>query len=347
MWRSILVSGVVLVAALAPVVVIQGFAVGIKNTKCNLDPSKGEINDPCMSLYGGVCQGKYCACPPGSHEDKNLVRCVAGAPSESSSSGGDLFDLPLDYEPNKPAPAPAPAPAPQPQPPRPHTPNQPQPAYNPNQPRPGYNPNQPQPGYPGYNPNQPQPGYPGYNPNQPQPGYPGYNPNQINNPNQPGSNQPGRHGPTKGGAGKDVKEEVGGGVGGVLGLLLIGGLIYFCCCRGGKHKEVMHRFQGLPFMRGRGAQAPGGAMQMQQSPHTQQDPSFGSQHTYIPPGDQAPPGQYPPPQQPYPAGGVYPAAPYAPQPGYAPYPPPGMFETIILLLCLPVLEVLYKNNICI
>lgn len=36
--------------------------------------------------------------------------------------------------------------------------------------------------------------------------------------------------------GNDVGEKAGGGVGGVLGLLLIGGLIYFCCCRGGKHK---------------------------------------------------------------------------------------------------------------
>lgn len=67
-------------------------------------------------------------------------------------------------------------------------------------------------------------------------------------------------------------------------------------------REVMNRFQGLPFMRGRGGQAPGGAVQMQQSSHVQQDPNFGSQHTYIPPGDKAPPVQYPPPQQPYPAG---------------------------------------------
>lgn len=38
--------------------------------------------------------------------------------------------------------------------------------------------------------------------------------------------------------GSDVGEKAGGGVGGVIGLLLIGGLIYFCCCRGGKHKYV-------------------------------------------------------------------------------------------------------------
>ncbi|XP_045612668.1 calcium-binding protein P isoform X4 [Procambarus clarkii] len=332
---------VALCVVAAVISTVVTFDVGVKSTKCNLDPSKGELNDPCMSLYDGVCGGKYCTCPEGKHEDKNLKICVPGeAPktktggSQAGGGGGDLFDLPFDYEPNKPAPAPGPVPAPAPAPaPQPRPPSQPRPPPQPEQPQPGRpqpgqpQPGQPQPGqypnYPGYNPNQPgynpnQPGHypnqpgqypnqPGYNPNQPgyNPNHPGQYPNQPGyNPNQPGynPNQPGVRGPTRGSAGgNDIGEKAGGSVGGILGLLLIGGLLYFCCCRGGKHKEVMNRFQGLPFMRGGGAQAPGGAVQMQQSAYVQQDPNFGAQHTYIPPGTEVQPGQYPP-QQPYPAG---------------------------------------------
>ncbi|XP_042868628.1 calcium-binding protein P-like isoform X1 [Penaeus japonicus] len=311
---------------LAVISTSQGFNVGISGTKCNLDPSKGEINDPCPRLYDGVCKGRYCGCPTGTHEDKSLGVCVPGEASKTAGGtqagrpGSAFDDLPFDFPggggtqpqapPKPPAPAPAPAPQPRPPPPQPGYPSQPgrnpnQPGYNPNQP--GYNPNQP-----GYNPNQP-----GYNPNQP-----GYNPNQPGyNPNQPGNNpnQRGGHGTTR--SGSDVGEKAGGGVGGVIGLLLIGGLIYFCCCRGGKNKQVTNMFQGLPFMRG-GRAAGQGPVALQSQP-VQQDPNFGSQHTYVPPGQPVPPGQYPPPQQPYPTGGVYPAAPYAQQPGFAPYPAQG------------------------
>ncbi|XP_050721976.1 calcium-binding protein P-like isoform X2 [Eriocheir sinensis] len=291
-------AAAVLLAAATP---SQGFGVGIKGTKCNLDPAKGEVTDPCDSLYGAVCKGTHCACPPGTTEDKALSFCskTRGGGSQGGGGGGggaiDDLGLPLDYEPNKPKPAPPPAPAS----PKDKPPQQPQPGYNPNQP--GYNPNQP-----GYNPNQP-----GYNPNQP-----GYNPNQPGyNPNQPGynPNQPG--GKIKGKGGNDnMGEEVGGGVGGLVMLLIMGGLIYFCCCRGGKHKQVMSRFQGLPFMN-RGQQAaPGGAVPMQ-SAMIQQDPNFSSQHTYVPPNSQQPPpDQYPPP-----AGvGGPPMQPYPPQPYYPP-----------------------------
>ncbi|XP_042863850.1 calcium-binding protein P-like isoform X3 [Penaeus japonicus] len=318
---------------LAVISTSQGFNVGISGTKCNLDPSKGEINDPCPRLYDGVCKGRYCGCPTGTHEDKSLGVCVPGEASKTAGGtqagrpGSAFDDLPFDFPggggtqpqapPKPPAPAPAPAPQPRPPPPQPGYPSQPgrnpnQPGYNPNQP--GYNPNQP-----GYNPNQPgyNPNQPGYNPNQP-----GYNPNQPGyNPNQPGNNpnQRGGHGTTR--SGSDVGEKAGGGVGGVIGLLLIGGLIYFCCCRGGKNKQVTNMFQGLPFMRG-GRAAGQGPVALQSQP-VQQDPNFGSQHTYVPPGQPVPPGQYPPPQQPYPTGGVYPAAPYAQQPGFAPYPAQG------------------------
>ncbi|XP_045112756.1 DNA-directed RNA polymerase II subunit RPB1-like isoform X3 [Portunus trituberculatus] len=289
----------------------------VKGTKCNLEISKGDINDPCESLYGAVCGGTHCICPPGTFEDKTLLRCNKNRPggSQGGNNRGAVDDLglPLDYEPNKPAPAPAP--------PKPKPPQQPQPGYNPNQP--GYNPNQPgyNPNQPGYNPNQPgyNPNQPGYNPNQPgyNPNQPGYNPNQPGyNPNHPG----GTHGKTHG-KDENMGEEVGGGVGGLIFLLIMGGLIYFCCCRGGKHKQVMNRFQGLPFMN-RGQQAaPGGAVPMQ-STMVQQDPNFSSQHTYVPPdAQQPPPGQYPPP-----AGGGPPMQPYPPQPyppSAAPYVAPG------------------------
>ncbi|XP_037796660.1 calcium-binding protein P-like isoform X4 [Penaeus monodon] len=300
---------------------IQGFNVGVSGTKCNLDPSKGDINDPCARLYDGVCKGRYCGCPTGTHEDKNLGVCVPGEASKTAGGtqagrpGSAFDDLPFDFPGGggstggtAPKAPPAPAPAPQPRPPPPPQPGYPgsnQPGFNPNQP--GYNPNQP-----GYNPNQP-----GYNPNQP-----GYNPNRPGyNPNQPGynPNQRGGHGTTRGGS--DVGEKAGGGVGGVIGLLLIGGLIYFCCCRGGKHKQVMNRFQGLPFMRG--GQAGGQGPVALQSQPVQQDPNFGSQHTYVPPGQPVPQGQYPPPQQPYPTG--YPVDGQKPPPytqEYQPNAPP-------------------------
>ena len=181
---------------------IYGTFSGVKGTKCNLDPAKGDLNDPCGSLYDAVCADKHCACPAGTSEDKALGRCTRSRPGGSQGTSGgnrgavDDLGLPLDYEPNKPAPAPAPVP------PKSKTPMQPQPGYNPNQPgynpnQPGYNPNQPgyNPNQPGYNPNQPgyNPNQPGYNPNQPgyNPNQPGYNPNQPGyNPNQPGYNNP-------------------------------------------------------------------------------------------------------------------------------------------------------------
>ncbi|XP_076039819.1 uncharacterized protein LOC143024693 isoform X7 [Oratosquilla oratoria] len=340
------------------------FDVGMKNTKCNLDPAKGEVNNPCGSLYDGECSRGRCVCASGYHEDPALKRCVPGeAPKKTTGGtqstrggGGSLFDDDIlsGYDPNKPsggvAPQPRPPAQPQPRPPappQPGYPNQPQPGY-PNQPQPGY-PNQPQPGYPnqpqpGY-PNQPQPGYPnqpqpGY-PNQPQPGYPnqprpgypnqpqpGYpNQPQPGYPNQPHQPQPGyptkppkdkygKHGPTKShSGGGNVGEKAGGGVGGVIGLLLIGGLIYFCCIKGGKGKNILSKIPGVNFRQG-GA---GGQMQMQQGP-PMQDPNATPLHTYVPPGQ---PGA--PPPQAYP--GSYPAYPAYPPQG-APYategqqPPP-------------------------
>lgn len=60
---------------------------GIKGTKCNIDPSKGEINDPCVWLFDAFCQGQYCACPLDMHEDPILRRCVPVNPQ--TPSGGD------------------------------------------------------------------------------------------------------------------------------------------------------------------------------------------------------------------------------------------------------------------
>lgn len=60
-------------------------------------------------------------------------------------------------------------------------------------------------------------------------------------------------------------------------------------------RQVMNRFQGLPFMNRPGQQSvPGGAVPMESSV-VQQGPNFSSQHTYVPPGGQEPlPDQYPP-----------------------------------------------------
>ena len=72
----------------------------------------------------------------------------------------------------------------------------------------------------------------------------------------------------------------------------------------------MGKFQGLPFMKGRGGAgggAPPGSYPMQSGPQ-QHDPNFSSQHTYIPP-DQS--GGMPPGAQPYPG-----QPPYNPQGGY-------------------------------
>ena len=54
---------------------------GVTNVKCNLDPAKGEINDPC-SIYNGVCGGQHCRCPPGTVEDKALKNCKPGKGGE-------------------------------------------------------------------------------------------------------------------------------------------------------------------------------------------------------------------------------------------------------------------------
>ncbi|KAK7077925.1 hypothetical protein SK128_003141 [Halocaridina rubra] len=311
---SLLVSFLVLSISTWPSV--HGFNVGLKGTKCNLDPAKGEINDPCKSLYDGVCTGSHCACPAGMHEDSALKRCVPGeAPKKSSSGtqaggGVDLFDdLPFDYEPpgKKTTPKPSAPVVPPPQ----RPPPQPQPGY-PGQP-------QPQPGYPGQP--LPQPGYPGQP--QPQPGYPAqpgqYPPGQPGQypPGQPGQYPPGHYPPGQypgqsGGSfrptqkpgrksgGDNVGEKAGGGVGGIVGLLIIGGLIYFCCCRGGKGKEMMNKFGGgkIPFIGGRGG--PGAGVPMQQSMPMQQDPNFDVSQAYVPPGGDPNAGPYPPPQQPYP-----------------------------------------------
>ncbi|CAL4081838.1 unnamed protein product, partial [Meganyctiphanes norvegica] len=77
----------------------SAFHLGMKGTKCNLDSSKGEVNDPCPGIYDGICGGKYCKCPANMHEDTSLKRCVPGAPIKPSGSV-DLFDdLPFDYVP--------------------------------------------------------------------------------------------------------------------------------------------------------------------------------------------------------------------------------------------------------
>ena len=165
----------------------------------------------------------------------------------------------------------------------PYNPNQPpynpnQPPYNPNQP--GYNPNQPgyNPNQPGYNPNQPgyNPNQPGYNPNQPgyNPNQPGYNPNQPGyNPNQPGYN-PNR--PRGGGGGGDphMGEKAGGGAGGVMGLLLIGALIYFCCFRGKNKSRGQGMMSRLPIIGNRFQQPQPHGADMGPAAYPMNDPHF-------------------------------------------------------------------------
>ncbi|XP_018026824.1 uncharacterized protein LOC108682207 [Hyalella azteca] len=89
-------------------------------------------------------------------------------------------------------------------------------------------------------------------------------------------------------------EKAGGGTGGVLGFLLLGALIYFCCFKG-KGKGLGGKFQGLPFG-GRRNQAPGGGMAQDGASFPMNDPNFIPNQQYSEPPGQ--PGQQPPPYSP-------------------------------------------------
>ncbi|XP_018026835.1 GATA zinc finger domain-containing protein 14 [Hyalella azteca] len=110
-----------------------GFDAEMQNTRCNTDPSRGPLNDPCGSLYEGVCSGSYCSCPPGTGIHPSLKRCKPGFADNSGSNNPNnqfnpnnpnnpnnqfnpnnpnnlnnqssqppLGDLPFDYDPNRP-----------------------------------------------------------------------------------------------------------------------------------------------------------------------------------------------------------------------------------------------------
>jgi len=76
----------------------------LTSTKCNLDPRRGELTNPCQSLYDAECGGRWCRCPPGTIIHEGLRRCVPGGPGLTNrgrlqnDAQAEWEDLPFDFE---------------------------------------------------------------------------------------------------------------------------------------------------------------------------------------------------------------------------------------------------------